>query len=71
LSTKACKIQILPVCGRVAAEWGRLNATRSLPVIDGLLAATANVHRLRLATRNVSDFKDTGVVVENPFEPIA
>jgi predicted nucleic acid-binding protein len=63
--------EILPVCGQVAAEWGRLNATRSLPVIDGLLAATASVHRLRIATRNVSDFIDTGVLVENPFEKTA
>lgn len=60
--------ETLPVCGRVAAEWGRLNARRNLPVIDGLLAATARVHGLRIATRNGSDFEGTGVPVENPFE---
>ncbi len=60
--------ETLPICGRVATEWGRLNSARSLPVIDGLLAATARVHGLRIATRNVTDFKGLGVTVENPFE---
>lgn len=58
---------ILPVCGRVAAEWGWLNGRRTRPVIDGLLIATARVHGLRIATRNVKDFVDAGVGLENPF----
>jgi predicted nucleic acid-binding protein len=33
-----------------------MNAVRSLPVIDGLLAATAAHFRLVLATRNLADF---------------
>ena len=41
---------------------------RPLPVIDGLLAATAVVHGLTVATRNVLDFKRTGVALFNPFE---
>jgi toxin FitB len=39
-----------------------------VPAIDGLLAATAKVHRMTLATRNVSDVADLGAEVLNPFE---
>ena len=58
---------ILGVTREVADRWGRLGAVRPLPVIDGLLAATALEHGLTLATRNVRDFQGTGVRVENPF----
>jgi predicted nucleic acid-binding protein len=50
-----------------AEEWGRLNAKRPLPAVDSLLGATANVHQLILATRNISDLRDAGVRVVNPF----
>ena len=54
----------------VADEWGRLNTGRTLPVVDGLLAATARVHEWTLVTRNVRDFpKDLDIL--NPFEPPA
>jgi len=46
--------RILPIDSAVADRWERLMADRPMPVIDGLLAATALVHRLTLATRNVS-----------------
>ena len=61
--------RILPVDLAVADEWGRLNVPDPLPVIDGLLAATARVHGLTLATRNVKDFARSGADVVNPFEP--
>lgn len=54
----------------VAEEWGRLSVPDPLPVVDGLLAATAAVHGLVLATRNVKDLIRTGVALFNPFEPI-
>ncbi len=60
--------RILPVDLPVAREWGRLNVPDPLPVVDGLLAATAKVHHLVLATRNVRDVEGTGVDVLNPFE---
>lgn len=53
----------------VAEEWGRLNVPDPLPVIDGLLAATARTHGLILATRNVKDVARSGVDLVNPFEP--
>lgn len=60
--------RVLPVTEEIALEWGRLNAGDPLPVVDGLLAATASVHRLTLVTRNVGDFARTGVAVLNPFD---
>ena len=65
---KAFGERILPVDRAVADEWGRLNATRPLPVIDGLLAATAKVHRMTLVTRNTADMADFDVHILNPFE---
>ena len=59
--------RILPVDLAVAEEWGRLNVPDPLPVVDGLLAATASVHGLRLATRNVRDVERSGVALFNPF----
>jgi hypothetical protein len=60
--------RILPITTDVAEEWGRLNAQRPLPAVDSLLAATAIVHGLILATRNVGDLSDVGVRIVNPFE---
>ena len=61
--------RVLPVDQLVAEEWGRMSAQRSVPSIDGLLAATAKVHRMTLATRNLSDVAGLGAHVFNPFEP--
>jgi toxin FitB len=60
--------RILPVSTEVAEQWGRLNASVAPPVVDGLIAATALVHRLTLVTRNVVDVARTGVSVVNPFK---
>jgi predicted nucleic acid-binding protein len=59
--------RILPVDRRVAEEWGRMNVPNPLPVLDALMAATAKVHGLVLATRNVKDVASTGVTTVNPF----
>jgi toxin FitB len=53
----------------IAEEWGRLNVPDPLPVVDGLLAASARVRRWILVTRNVGDLQRTGVELLNPFEP--
>jgi len=65
----AYRTRILPVTAEIAQEWGRMNAAVRPPVIDGLMAATAKVHRLTLVTRNVADVARTGVRVVNLFEP--
>lgn len=59
--------RILSVDGPVAERWGRLMAVRRVPAIDGLLAATALVHGLTLATRNLRDVVPTGVPCVDPF----
>lgn len=59
--------RLLPITGEIAEEWGRLSVPDALPTIDGLLAATARVHRLTLVTRNIDDVARTGASVLNPF----
>ncbi|MFZ5931340.1 MAG: type II toxin-antitoxin system VapC family toxin [Pseudomonadota bacterium] len=59
--------RILPVNLAVANDWGRLSAQRKVPVIDGLLAATARVFDLVLVTRNVNDVTGLDVKILNPF----
>lgn len=66
--------RILPVDEAVALRWGAISAAsrrtgRPRPPIDCLLAATALHHQLALATRNVTDFEGTGVVLINPWLP--
>jgi predicted nucleic acid-binding protein len=38
--------------------------------MDGLIAATAIHHGLRLVTRNISDFKATGLLLVNPWDTV-
>jgi predicted nucleic acid-binding protein len=63
--------RILPVDHAVADEWGRMSAKRPVSTIDALLSATAKVHGMTLATRNISDIADLGAEFVNPFEPRA
>jgi predicted nucleic acid-binding protein len=64
--------RVLEVDQAVADRWGRITAkalaaNSALPVIDGLLAATAMQHNLTLVTRNTKDVAATGVAVFNPW----
>jgi predicted nucleic acid-binding protein len=59
--------RILPVDRNVAELWGSMAAMRPIPTIDGLLAATAKVHRMTLVTRNDADVAGLGADVLNPF----
>ena len=59
---------ILPVTPEIADRWGRLNCPKTLPTTDSLIAATAMVHDLTVATRNADDFLRCGVPVVNPFD---
>lgn len=60
--------RMLDVTADVADAWGRMNAARTYPVMDGLLAATAKVHDLTLVTRNAKDIAGTGANVLDPFD---
>ena len=59
--------RILPVTINIALRWAANNVPDRLPVIDGLLAATALEHDLVFVTRNTRDVERTGVRVLNPF----
>jgi predicted nucleic acid-binding protein len=60
--------RIVLVDRAIAEEWGRINAPDPLPVVDGLLAATAKVAGLTLATRDTDDIARSGVSFFNPFD---
>ena len=59
--------RILPVDRAVTDAWGRMSAQRPVPVVDGLLAATAKVHGMTLVTRNDAHVAGLGAEVLNPF----
>lgn len=64
--------RILPVDAAIADRWGTLSAIpaakgKPVPVVDGLLAATAFHHNLTLVTRNASDVTGIGVPTLNPW----
>lgn len=61
--------RVLAVTPVVANRWAELMVPDPLPVIDGLLAATALVHELTLVTRNTKDVARTGVSLLDPFQP--
>jgi predicted nucleic acid-binding protein len=64
---EAHRDRILPIDRSIAEEWGRMNVPNPLPVVDGLLAATAKVAGLTFATRNVADVEGSGVELVDPF----
>ena len=59
--------RILPSTTSIAERWAVLNVPDPIPVVDGLLAATALDHDLVLVTRNTADIERTGAAVINPF----
>ena len=59
--------RIMPVDDMIAELWWRTYYVRNVPVVDGLLAATAMAHDMTLVTRNVSDVEGLSVRVLDPF----
>ena len=59
--------RLLAITTAIATRWAQLGIDQPVPVIDGLLAATALEHDLVLVTRNVADVARTDVEVLNPF----
>jgi predicted nucleic acid-binding protein len=59
--------RILPITPPIAKRWGRWSAELGHDGADLLIAATAAVHGLTVATRNVRHFASTGVAVIDPF----
>ena len=65
-------IDCLPLDAAVSRCWAELvvqarRRGRPLPLLDGLIAATAIAHGLTVATRNLRDFAHTGAKLFDPF----
>jgi predicted nucleic acid-binding protein len=60
--------RILPVDTRVAQRCASLHVPDPRAERDALIAATALVHRLKVATRNVADFEPMCVDIFNPWD---
>ncbi len=63
--------RVLPIDEKIAEAWGRTVSRNeavghSISAMDAFLFATAEVHRLTLVTRNISDFSTLKSVV-NPW----
>jgi len=70
--TQRFESRLLCVDAAIASMWGKITAQaemsgRKIPVIDGLIAATAKVHELHVATRNTKHLEACGVSVVNPW----
>jgi len=66
------KITCLPWGAETGLRWAKLlaglrSAGKAMPIKDSLIAATALVHGLTIATRNQADFRVAGVKLLNPF----
>ena len=65
--------RILPINEQVALTWGQIQGKaelrgKSMPAIDGLIAATALVFDMVVVTRNISDMEESGVVLLDPWD---
>jgi predicted nucleic acid-binding protein len=66
------RLHCLPWEAETGLRWAELLASlrtagRAMPIKDSLIAATALVHGLIVATRNRSDFEKAGVKIVDPF----
>jgi predicted nucleic acid-binding protein len=64
--------RILPIDAATADAWGRIVAHREalgrpIGTMDAFIAATAQVHKLTLATRNQTDFELSVDSIVNPW----
>jgi predicted nucleic acid-binding protein len=60
--------RILPVEIAIAKRSAALHVGATRAYRDSFIAATAYVHQFAVVTRNVSDFRDTGVRIINPWQ---
>lgn len=62
------RFRILDVDRPIAELAADFRASHGTSVEDSLIAATAKVRNLTVATRNITHFKACGVEIENPWE---
>lgn len=60
--------RILPITQDVAKEWGNISCLVGNENADNLIAATAKVHGLIVAARNIKHFQQAGVAYVNPWD---
>jgi len=64
----AVTYNVLPMDATVFRRWAQMMHRQSDELVeDAMIAATADVHKLTVVTRNVRDFKPFGVATFNPF----
>lgn len=61
--------RVLPVDSAVALRCARLHVPDRLSERDAMIAATALVHGMTVATRNVADFRGSGAPLVSPWSP--
>lgn len=69
LDMVAGSYNVLPMDATVFRVWARLKHRRSESLLeDAMIAATAAVNNLTVATRNIADFQKLNVPLVNPFD---
>lgn len=68
------RMHCIPWASATGLRWAELLADlrmagQAMPIKDSLIAATALVHGMMMATRNVRDFRAAAVPVLDPFAP--
>lgn len=66
-------IECLPWDAAISRRWAKLvvdvkQKGETMPLLDGMIAATALQHDLTIATRNLRDFEKAGLRPLNPFD---
>jgi len=65
-------VECLPWDATISRRWAKLvvdlkRRGKTMPLLDGMIAATALLHDLTIATRNTRDFKKAGLKAFDPF----
>ncbi|HXW53758.1 MAG TPA: type II toxin-antitoxin system VapC family toxin [Myxococcota bacterium] len=68
--------RVLPFDENAARFYGQImshnkNLGRLMSLFDGQIASIAHAHKAAVATRNIKDFDECGLVLINPFEDMS